>query len=130
MRYFLASLAFFTCTFFGCAHRDAAPSRALAQSGDFEARLNAAREIADVELREEAFRSIASDAARAGDDKVATRALQQMRYVDRKDECASKCALWLAKAGQSAAALEVARSIRSGPLRDEVFQALASSASG
>jgi len=86
----------------------------------FPARLQAAREIASLTDRDEAFSKLAADAAAAG-----MQAVQAIASLEARDKAAAAAALTLGKAGDVAAGVKTAKLIASLTLRDDTLKRLA-----
>lgn len=107
----------------------AVPATALAVTAGtnsaFQARLLAAKQIASLTDRDEAFSKLTEDAATAGSVPVVMQAVQGIASLEARDKAAAAAALTLGKAGNVAAAVQTAKLIASLNLRDDTLKRLA-----
>ena len=92
----------------------------------FSDRLEAASTIADTTTRDKALRTLAADAARAGDVEIVKSALGGMVDMEERDAATHDAALQLAQDGLRKDAIELAKGIADPDIRDQVMTALAS----
>lgn len=99
--------------------------RADATEAELTERLAAAGRVAGMQAREHAFLSIALDAAASLRLEHCLEALGGVRRVELRDDCAAKAALLVRRRGDLTGARRLAEEVRSVPLRDAVFSAIA-----
>jgi hypothetical protein len=99
-------------------------SRALARQNLGE-RLEAASTISASVEKDRALAIVARDAARAGEVELVQNSLEQMAASWARDGAARESALLLARRGLRKPAIEIAKSITSNPVRDQVLTELA-----
>lgn len=109
----------------GPAAEFAPPPVVTAGESAFTARLQAAREIASLSDRDEAFSKLAADAAAVGSVPAVMQAVQAIASLEARDKATAAAALTLGKAGNVAAGVETAKLIASLTLRDDTLKRLA-----
>ncbi len=91
----------------------------------WSSRMSAASKMKHTDHRDDAYHSIAMDAANAAEGKVARKAVSKIKYIDRRDRTAADVAMKLSRNGQRKDAIEVAERIRNRRLRDKTLKKLA-----
>ncbi len=90
-----------------------------------QSRLEAAETISDASDKDDALKTLAVDAAQAGDFALAKQALEQISDVDVHDPAARRCMQTLVKAGHRKEAMEMAKIIQDTDTRDQALLELA-----
>jgi hypothetical protein len=99
-------------------------SRALLRQ-TLEERLEAASTISASVEKDRALAIVARDSAKAGEVELVQNSLEQMAASWARDGAARESALLLARRGLRKPAIEIAKSITSNPVRDQVLTELA-----
>lgn len=126
----LLAIAIAACTVACEKHKRAAFEASLSErsptaQSPLAARLDAAKQIASDNARDDALRVVALDAAKANDTQTATQALQAIGSVNVNEKTAEEIALLFARAGMPAKAREMAQRIGSTEVRDRTLSAIA-----
>lgn len=96
-----------------------------AKNREFAARIDSARSISTANTREQALKSVALDAATAGESEIAMRAIGCISLGETKDVTAGQCAVKLAELGRRTEADDIVRMIAHVETRNETLRKIA-----
>jgi hypothetical protein len=108
----------------GCGGRNAPQQRAIISEPSWADRFNAAQRIQNPDEWDEAFNSLALDAATDGRYGDVQAAVGEIRSAEKRDQVARGAAITLAKKGYAAGARDVAKMIADKDARKETIKAI------
>jgi hypothetical protein len=109
----------------GCGSRDVPQQKTSIREPSWTDHFGTAQGIQDPDERDEAFNSLALDAAADGRDDLVKKAIAEIRSAGKKDQAAHGAAITLAKKGKGEAAREVAKGIADEGMREETLKKIA-----
>ena len=108
--------------FVGCCGPSGGSGVTAVSPTDWEARLAAADAIVYSDVRDEAYRSLALNAAKANRPDIAKASVERICYSDVRDQAASETAIMLADAGNYPAGVKIATLIVYSDVRDRTLK--------